>query len=171
MGSRTFLTIAISVLSFILQIAVAPNIAIAGITPNFMLLVVVVAALVDGPLRGTVVGFTLGLVFDLVSSGPVGPYALVFTLVGFVAGSLQKNMFAQSWVIPLTVFGLSTLLAEVAYGAILATLGVEVAFWSSVLYRMIPSALYNTALALLVFPWITSALRNSTRSMNVKRRF
>lgn len=159
------------VFAVIFQIAVAPNIAIAQTAPNFLFLVVVIAALVDGPARGASMGFGLGLVFDLIGSGPVGPSALVFALVGFLAGSLQRNMFAENWLVPLTLFSVSTLLSQFIYGLVLKVLGTDISFWSSVFYRMIPATLYNTVIALLIFPWITRALKQGSRAMRVPNRF
>lgn len=170
MGRGAFLWILI-VASVILQIAVAPNIAIAETAPNFLFLVVIIAALVDGPTRGASIGFGLGLVFDLIGSGPVGPSALVFALVGFFAGSLQRNMFAENWLVPVTLFSVSTFVSQFLYGLILKILGTDISFWSSVFYRMIPATLFNTVIALLVFPWITKALKQGARSMKVPQRF
>jgi hypothetical protein len=68
-------------------------------------------------------------------------------------------MFAEGWLLPLTVLAIATLSAEVAYGLILLLLGSGGPFWSTFLTKMLPAAVYNTALALLIFPWLARFLR------------
>jgi rod shape-determining protein MreD len=143
----------------VLQAALAPYLAIGQVVPNFLLLVVVTIALVEGPGPGAAVGFSAGLIFDLLGSGPVGPMILVLTLTGYLTGLVHENMFAEGWLLPLTVLGIATLSAEVAYGLILLLLGSGGPFWGTFLTKMLPAAIYNTALALLIFPWLARFLR------------
>ena len=143
----------------ILQAGLAPYLAIAGVVPNFLLLVVVTIALVEGPAPGAGVGFAAGLIFDLLGSGPVGPMILVLTLTGYLAGLMHANMFAEGWLLPLTVLAIASLSAEVAYGLILLLLDSGAPFWSTFFTKMLPGAIYNTALALLIYPWLARFLR------------
>lgn len=143
----------------VLQAALAPYLAIGQVVPNFLLLVVITIALVEGPAPGAAVGFSAGLIFDLLGSGPVGPMILVLTLTGYLTGLMHENMFAEGWLLPLTVLAVATLSAEVAYGLILILLGSGGPFWSTFLTKMLPGAVYNTVLALLIYPWLARFLR------------
>ncbi|SDI32276.1 rod shape-determining protein MreD [Sinosporangium album] len=64
-----------------------------GAAPDLVLLVVVAAAMVRGAASGAVIGFCAGLLSDLLPPvvHPVGQYALVMCLVGFVAGRLSER--------------------------------------------------------------------------------
>jgi rod shape-determining protein MreD len=146
----------------VLQAALAPHMAIMGIEPNFLLLVVIVLAMVEGPVPGAVAGFVAGLLFDLLGSGPIGPGALVMTTVGFIAGTMRANLFAKSWLLPVTVVFVASLLAELAYAILLAVIGVETQLLPLVWGVVVPSALYDTMLALLVLPWLARFLRSET---------
>jgi rod shape-determining protein MreD len=157
--NRLLPTLAALLAAAVLQAALAPYLAIAQVVPNFLLLVVVTIALVEGPGPGAAVGFSAGLIFDLLGSGPVGPMLLVLTLTGYLTGLVHENMFAEGWLLPLTVLAIATLSAEVAYGLILLLLGSGGPFWSTFLTKMLPAAIYNTALALLIFPWLARFLR------------
>jgi rod shape-determining protein MreD len=143
----------------VLQAALAPYLSIGQVVPNFLLLVVVTIALVEGPAPGAAVGFSAGLIFDLLGSGPVGPMMIVLTLTGYLAGLMHENMFAEGWLLPLSVLAIASLSAEVAYGLILILLGSEIPFWWTFLTKMVPAAVYNTALALLIYPWLARFLR------------
>jgi rod shape-determining protein MreD len=157
--NRLLPTLAALLAAAVLQAALAPYLAIGQVVPNFLLLVVVTIALVEGPGPGAAVGFSAGLIFDLLGSGPVGPMLLVLTLTGYLTGLVHENMFAEGWLLPLTVLSIATLSAEVAYGLILLLLGSGGPFWSTFLTKMLPAAIYNTALALLIFPWLARFLR------------
>ena len=167
--NRALPTIAALVLGFVLQVAVAPYLAIGGVVPNFLLLVVVTLALVEGPTWGCVSGFAAGLLFDLIGSGPVGPMALVLATVGYAAGALQANLFAEGWLQPLTVLGVASLTAGLAYGLILALLGQAEGVWQTFWTVMLPEALYNVALGLLTYPVLARFLRRD-RPMKTLRR-
>lgn len=169
MNGRVLSTIGAILAAALLQVAIAPYIAVGGVVPNFLLLVVVTLALVEGPRAGATAGFAAGLAFDLIGSGPIGPMALVLTLVGHVIGSLQANMFAEGWLLPMTVVFAGSLVGEVSYGLVLMLLGSGAPFWATLGHVMLPGAVYNGALALLIYPWLARLLRRD-RPMQTYRR-
>jgi len=167
---RRFLPAAAAILiATLLQVGLAPYIAIGGVTPNFLLLVVVTIALTTGPSEGATSGFVAGLLFDLVGTGPLGPMALVLTITGYLAGLLHEQMFAEGWLLPMTVLAIASISAEIAYWLVLSLLGSGGPFWSSFFTKMLPGAVYNVALALLVYPWLARFLRPD-RPMKTFRR-
>lgn len=157
------------VIAALLQAGLAPYLAVGGIVPNFLLLVVVTIAFTTGPTEGAVAGFAAGLAFDLLGTVAVGPMALVLTLAGFVAGLLHEAMFAEGWLLPLIVLAITALASEIAYGLILDLLGYDVAFWQALFTKMVPGAVYNTTLALLVFPWLARMLRRNQPMKTFRR--
>jgi rod shape-determining protein MreD len=168
MNRATTTTLAL-LLAVVLQIAVAPQMAVFGVVPNVIFLVIVTLALVEGPVAGSVAGFIGGLLFDLLGASVVGPYALVFACVGYVAGLLQANMFAEGWLLPVSVVFLAGLSAEVAYGLVTVLLDVGTPFWYALVRIMLPGAVYNTALAVLLYPVMARLLRQD-RSVKSFRR-
>jgi rod shape-determining protein MreD len=152
-------TVAALIGAALLQAGLAPYMSIGGVVPNFMLLVVVTLALVEGPGPGAGLGFAAGLIFELLGTGPVGPMVLVLTLTGYLAGLMHEKMFAEGWLLPITVLAIVSLGAELAYGLILSVLGVGGPFWITFATKMLPGAVYNTALALLIYPWLARFLR------------
>lgn len=167
--SRFFPTAVALLAALVAQVALAPYLSVFGVVPNFVFLVVVTLALTEGPVAGCWAGFVGGLLFDLSGSGVVGPYALVLTVVGYVAGLLQANMFAEGWLLPVTVVAVASLVTEVSYGIALAVLGAGQSFWAAFLYRMLPGALYNTLLAVFVFPWLARVLRRDSTIKSFRR--
>ena len=154
-------TIGTVIAAAFLQAALAPYMAIGSVVPNIMLIVVVTLALVEGPAAGCALGFACGLIFDLLGSGPVGPMILVLTVTGYLAGLLHANLFAEGWLLPITVLAIAALGSELAYGLIMDLFGAGGPFLTMFLTKMLPGAVYNTALALLVYPWLARILRQA----------
>ena len=162
-------TVIALVAAALLQVAVAPHLAIGGVVPNLLLLVVVTLALVEGPQAGASAGFAAGLVYDLLGSGPIGPAALVLVVIGHLAGLVHSNMFAEGWRLPVTVVFLASLVAELAYAGVLAVLGTGSPFWSSFTNVILPAAVYNGTLALLIYPVLARFLRREKQMTTFRR--
>jgi len=166
---RALLTAGALLLAVLLQVGLAPALSIGGVVPNFLLLVTVTLALVEGPNWGATAGFAAGLLFDLLGSGPIGPMALVLAVVGYVAGMLSANMFAEGWLLPLTVLAVASVATGMAYGLLITIFGGAGSFWQAFVSVVLPEALYNVALGLLFYPVLARFLRRD-RPMNTFRR-
>jgi rod shape-determining protein MreD len=84
--------VAVSV-ALVLQTSVLSHLAVQGVVPDLVLLVVVGAALVHGSELGLVVGFGAGLLLDLAPPADhvAGRWALALMVVGYVAGRLTTG--------------------------------------------------------------------------------
>lgn len=167
--SRTWTTVGALAGALVLQVGLAPHLAIFGARPSFPLLVVITLAFVEGPVAGAWAGFAAGLMLDLLGTAPVGAWVLVLTVTGYASGMLQENMFAEGWLAPVTVAAVAGLLSEAAYLVVLSILGVGPAFWAALAAVVLPRAVYNTALVLLAYPWLARFLRTD-RTMKSFRR-
>jgi len=146
-------------LAFLLQVTIGPSIAIMSVRPNFLLVVTIVMALVNGPVEGAVVGFCAGLLFDLLGTGPFGPAALVMCIVGYLAGVLYERLFAQGWLLPVLVLAATSFFSELFYLIVLLVLGQQISFFSALFTRVVPTMLYTTLVAVIVFPALSRLLR------------
>ena len=81
-----------AIIAVVLQIALAPNIALFGVVPNFIMAYVLIVSIVCPDQSGPVFAFVLGLLFDLLGTGPVGAMAFLLTGVSFLA----KRLFMLS---------------------------------------------------------------------------
>ena len=80
------------VLCILLQAGIAPAIAIMGCKPNFLLIPVLLISMRSGTAAGSIAGFSLGLLYDLMGSGTIGCMALVLTLIAFIVGVAGESM-------------------------------------------------------------------------------
>lgn len=169
MTNRVFIAIGVLAAAFILQVGVAPYVAIAGVTPNFFMIAAVAIALVAGPNEGATVGFAGGLLYDMVGMTAVGPMALVLAIAGYVAGLLQQNMFAEGWVLPLTTLGIVSAIGEISYLIVISVLGVDVVFWRTLLTLSVPTAVYTTLVGLVFYPTAAKMMGRRRPVSSIKR--
>lgn len=154
---------------FLLQVGVAPYISINGISPNFFIIVVVIAAMIEGSNQGAVVGFIGGLAYDLIGIGPIGPAALVLSITGYLVGLLAQHLFAEGWLLPITVLGIASLFSELIYLIVSAVMGSSVPFFTALYAFVLPTAVYTTVIAVLLFPPISRILQQEQRIEVLRR--
>jgi rod shape-determining protein MreD len=97
------------VVALVLQVSVFSHASIDGVVPNFVLLVVVGAGLMQGAQSGAVLGFSAGLLVDLAPPADhvAGRWALALMLAGYVAGRVRQGQ-RPSWdTVALTVVACS----------------------------------------------------------------
>ncbi len=96
----------------VLHIVFLPLVAVAGIVPDLLLLLVFWIALREGQIAGTLAGFAIGVLMDLVLPGALGLSAFAKTLAGFVVG-----FFAPVGNDDLRMMSIGKLLSVVALGS------------------------------------------------------
>ena len=80
----------------VLQRGLISQLPIFGVRGDILVLLAIVGGLTLGPDRGAIVGFACGLSMDLLLQSPLGLYALVYCLIGFVAGRYQLSVTRTS---------------------------------------------------------------------------
>ncbi len=129
----------LAVVCLVLQLAVAPNLALGNGHINFALVFAGIVALTRGGRIGVICGFVAGLVFDLLGTGPMGVMSLLLTVASYFMGIEVRNRLAEDFLHNLTMF----LVGQ-------ATDFVDVLF-----LRSLPSALLSV-LAFLPFAYLIS---------------
>jgi len=92
-AARALVLTMVITFAVVLQVALFPHLAYAGVVPNLALLVVVAAALVRGPEFAAVIGFLSGLAIDLAppTDHVAGRWALALVVVGYLAGRVRQD--------------------------------------------------------------------------------
>ncbi len=159
-GSRVALFVALVVTALIVQVTVVNRLPLPAARPDLVLLVVVAIALVEGPLRGAVVGFLAGLGADLAppADHTIGRVALALAVVGYVAGMLE-DAEERSVTATVVIVGLATAGAMATYAGVGAITGDLRVTWPSLLRELPVSVLYDVILAPFVVPFVARAVR------------
>ena len=159
--------VATAIIAVILQLVIAPAITFFGIVPNFVMVAIIITAMRNTPLRSTVTGFTLGLIFDLCSLGPTGAMALVFTILAWAISSLNKGVFTGSLAIDLIIMVAAIVMGEFLTSVIYAVMGVNPSFFSSLIQVVLPAVVYDTIIG-FIFLTIYNAILGGGSSSNTR---
>ena len=143
-----------AVVALLLQIVVAPNIALFSAQPNFLLAYVLVVAIARPLDAGPVLPFALGL---------VGGYAFLFVIVSFIASRAFSVLDNDTLFMPVTIFVVATFAAEMLYGALLIGLGLSASPVDAFLYRALPCTLYDCVVGLVLYPIIARLLASGAQ--------
>jgi rod shape-determining protein MreD len=162
--SRFLPVIILTVVLIVIQTTVMSYLAVAGLTPDVLLIWIVYLAVARGQLTATVTGFLAGLVMDLLSGsdGMLGLSALAKSSGGFVAGYFfNENKIQQT----LGTYRFLLIIAAAAFVHnliyfIIFLQGSSVTWWHATLYYGLPAALYTTATGLI--PMFVFARRTLT---------
>ena len=155
----------ICLIGFLLQVILAPNIAINGISPNFMLVVLALVAIITTQFGCVVAGFVMGLLFDLLGGGPVGSMTLVMSVVGFALPMLIKSVSTQSFVSWIIVMAVVSVVSFLAYDVVCAITGYETSFLASIVFKVLPWAVYTLVAAAIAFPIMRKTLGRRNKSI------
>lgn len=143
------------ILAVVLQIVLAPAMTIGSAMPNFIAVYVLCATLRNASAQPAVLAFVLGLIFDLIGSGPVGAMAFCLVLVTTLASVVYGNMSNDSWVSAMIVIVVSCLLIELLYGIIMLLVGAGDGFGSALIHRILPCTLYDIVIAAFMHPIVS----------------
>lgn len=137
--------------AFMFQAAIVPHISIAGAKPDVILIIAALYGFMYGSSTGSLVGFTGGLLGNLLVGSYIGPDLLSKSLVGFLAGLIQRIIFVENILFPMLAIFVATGLNEVVYIGFMFLLGETVPLKLLLVKTILPSALYNSLLTPFVY--------------------
>lgn len=109
--------------AFVLQIGVLVDLQPFGVHADAMLLLAICAGLAGGPARGAVVGFTAGLLADVMMPGTMGISALAYAVVGFGVGAVQDSVISTTRAMSVVFTAFASALGVVLYALLAQLLG------------------------------------------------
>jgi len=128
-----------------------PHLAIMGVKPDLMLLVVISWSLLRGAGEGMIWAMVGGIGLDLVSGAPFGTSTMALVVLSLVAGLGELSVFRTHIALPL----IATLIATVAYDLFFLLLlyagGRSIAWTDTLTNVVLPSTLINVLLSPLVY--------------------
>lgn len=153
---------------FFLQVLVADKIAIGRVEPDFPLLIVAYLSVFNGPIRGSVTGFLVGIIQDLFNPAFLGLNALTKSITGYVLGVAGAKTEPESSVFLFALLGGAALAHDFVYLLFFTGLSLGTFFitWVTV---SIPSALYTAIIGVLVHQIVGFTLGEVVRRLGKAR--
>lgn len=157
---RVLVVTAVVMLAVTVQLGALPSIAIAGVVPNLVLVLVIALALSRGPEFGAMAGFFSGLVLDLAPPADhiAGRWALAFVVVGYLAGVVRRDARTSALMAVLVVAAgsfIGTSLFALS-GLVLQDAGVTLA---GVMHVLPIALVYDVLLTPLVVPVVLTMMQ------------
>ncbi len=152
--SRVVVSLLAVLIAIVLQTTVfAPgNIQPLGVAPALITLVVIAVSPQVESEYLLLIGFTAGILMDLIGSGTLGLWAMTLTAVAYAASRLQHRFKEGSVYIVGTVFSL-TVLSQFLYVLLGTLFGQEMLAEPGVFWKIVLPGVWNLILALPVF-WV-----------------
>ncbi len=157
-------TAILAVICLVLQLAVAPNIALGNGRANFALVFSACFALGQGGPRSAVVGFFSGLLFDLSSTTPIGLMAFCLTVSSYLLGAESRNRMSGDFAGSVIQAALAAIATSLVYCLCMLMVGQTSSFVDALVLRALPMALL-TVLGFLPFAYYYSRVRTSGPSL------
>ncbi|MBN2112535.1 MAG: rod shape-determining protein MreD [Acidimicrobiia bacterium] len=151
---RTAVAVALVILGAALQTTLFVRLRPFGASPALALLITLAVTRHLGRVPSLLVGFSTGLLLDLLSESALGLWALVLTTVAFATVRLRRRFEDDVTLLVPGVFLIS--FAALAMYALLGTIfGEQTLADAQVVRKMLLPAVYNVILTPLVLPPIT----------------
>lgn len=139
---------------YVLQVTVFSTLSLGGITPNLMIILTVLFALLRGDMAGLIVGFFCGLLNDVFWGDVLGFYAMTLMYIGFLAGKFNRIYYAEDIKLPVAIVSVSTLTYGIVCYIILFLMRGRLEFGYYFTKIILPEMLYTVVITILIYPFI-----------------
>jgi rod shape-determining protein MreD len=139
----------------LLQMTLMSHLSIGGTKPDLMFMAVVSWSLLRGAGEGIAWGAMGGFILDLLSGGPFGIFTLSLTLIGFLTGVGEINIFRGNVLLPGATILFATLIYNLALLLLLQILGWSINWGIQLLRILLLAILWNV----LLMPFVYTPLR------------
>ncbi|HEY3425112.1 MAG TPA: rod shape-determining protein MreD [Negativicutes bacterium] len=138
------------IVALILQSTIIPLLAVNGIRPDLLLIIVVSSGLLSGKEHGVGIGFFSGLLQDLVSGNIFGLNILAKLATGYVFGMAERKVFKEHILLPVLAMAVATVFHGAVILVLLVMFGYKVAVVPTFLHSTLPQVVYNVVVAIPV---------------------
>ena len=140
-------------------------VSIRQITPDLVLILIIIISLREDRSKSTGIGFVAGLIQDTFTTGFLGLSALAKSIIGFLGVFFQqpKRKYNLSYFI--SVSFVLTIIHEFFY-ELIYNLGSHLGFFKLLFYYMIPRTLYTVVVSVIVYFLFKPLLWKTEGSIN-----
>ena len=129
-----------------LQSALFPYISVAGATPNLMLILTVSFGLMRGRKEGMLVGFFCGFLYDLYFGFAIGPFMIIYMLIGYCNGFFHRLYLVEDVLLPIIIITLDDFIFNLFF-----VMRNRLSFGLYMKDIILPDMIYTAILTMIVF--------------------
>jgi rod shape-determining protein MreD len=149
---KNFIALVILVSAAIIQSTLSRYLKINGVHPDLVLILVIGWTSLHGLREGLTWALIGGLSLDFISGAPFGIFSLAMLAVTVAANLSQGRILGSTIVLPLSLTFPLTFMFNALALLLLNLLGWPVAWLDAFSNVLLPLALFNTGVMLLIFP-------------------
>lgn len=135
----------------VLESILIPTANVFGLRPDSVIPLIVAMSLVSGAAKGSMYGFTVGLILDVYFSRYLGMYAMGYVFWGIVIGLFSDRYFAQNLIFPFLAGSMGYLFKEGTIAIQLMMLGTTFSFGNAFWRYFLPSAILTGIVSVPVY--------------------
>lgn len=154
-GLRLAVVVAVALL---LQLTMFVEVRVVGVAPELPALVAVLAGLLAGARRGSVIAFWAGLVWDVYLTTPLGLAAAAFAMVAYALGSVTEDLFHDTRTQTAALVFVGTAASVTVYALLGEVVGQRGLVDDSLVRIVLVSSALNGLLSLAAAPTMRWAL-------------
>lgn len=140
------------VICFLIQSAMFHYVALAGIMPNLLLILVVSTAYMRGRMSGLMLGLFSGLLVDFMyGSYIIGLYALLYLLIGYFIGFTNKVYSNDDYTLPIIIIAVSDFIYGFFYYVFEFLLRGRLNFLYYFRRMILPEIIYTVAVSIFLY--------------------
>ncbi|MBQ7678122.1 MAG: rod shape-determining protein MreD [Lachnospiraceae bacterium] len=144
---------------FIIQTSIFNRIALAGITPNILLVITVAFGYLKGRKAGVVIGFVCGILLDVFIGSYFGMNALIFIYIGYLNGLVRLFYFGDDVKFPMLLIAVSDMLYGCIVFATMLLMRERYDFSFYFEHVIVPEAIYTVIVGIVVYMAIYAVIR------------
>lgn len=140
-----------TVLLYVLQTSVFTEMALAGVVPDLLLILVVSVAFMRGRIPAMLTGLVSGLIVDCTYNSVIGILALFYVIIGYLAGYSHKVYDENDYTMPLILVGAGELLYNLMYYVIFILLEGKLNIGYYLVRFMFPKVIYTVVVSIVFY--------------------
>lgn len=151
---RFFITAVIFFLCYLLQCNLFPELMLASVKPNVLLILTASFGFMRGEKDGMLIGFFSGLLIDIQFGSILGFYAMIYLLAGYINGLFQQMYYDEDIKLPLILIAGSEFVYGIVIYLLMFMLRSEFDFLYYLSHIIIPELIYTIVVTLGLYPLV-----------------
>jgi len=147
---KTTIWLGMIIATIIIQSTLLPLVAIKGVCPDMLLVVVISYSLLSGKEQGVGMGFFAGLLQDLAFGSIFGINTLSKLATGYICGLAERKVFKEHVLLPVAATAVATVFNGLVVFILLLMFGYKVDITSAIMNNIVPLVGYNVIIAIPV---------------------
>lgn len=152
---RIIYYVAMIITGYLLQTGVFTQLSLGGITPNLFIICTISIGMIRGKKEGCVIGFVFGILMDALYAMYFGAYALLLSVMGYIAGYVQQIFYEEDMTLPIVMIGIGDLLYGIAIYLFSFLPRGRMNFFFYLGRIILPEMIYTLILAVFIYRLIT----------------